>query len=62
MVGETPREFAKRAMDDRFGRGNWKEDDSGPTSDLSKPRKFGERAFRDPKELPIIEPGPKPEA
>ena len=62
MVGETTREFAKRVMDNQYGRGNWKEDDTGPTSDFSKLRKFGERAFRDPKEIPIVEPGPKPEA
>ena len=45
-VGETPREYAKRVMDDKFGPGGWK--DTGPRSDFNRIKKHGERAFRDP--------------
>jgi hypothetical protein len=61
-VGETPRDYAKRLMDGRYGPGNWDTEDTGPTSDFSRIRKFGERAFRNPKESAPASPETKPEA
>lgn len=49
MVGETPRDFAKRVLDGRYGPGKW--DGTGPGKEFNRIKKFGERAFRDPKEL-----------
>ncbi len=51
MLGETPRDFARRLMDDHFGRGNWSE----TGRDFQKLKKFGARSFQDPR-LEIILP------
>ncbi len=46
-VGETPNDYAKRLMDDQYGPGNWK-----PTNrEFNQIKKFGERGFRDPREV-----------
>ncbi len=46
MIKESGRDFAKRLCDDKFGPGNY---DTGPGSDFSKIRKWGDRHFRIPK-------------
>lgn len=43
-VGESGRTFATRLMDKRYGKGNWS--GTGPGSDFSLLKKFGDRAFR----------------
>jgi hypothetical protein len=57
MVGETPSQFAKRIMDGEYGRGNWRE----PDLEYNRIKKFGQRAFHDPKQAsPVFtddEPG-----
>jgi len=57
-VGETPREFAKRLMDEQYGPGKW--DNTNP--EFNKIKKFGERAFRNPRDTPPIELDDRPEA
>jgi hypothetical protein len=47
-VGENGRDFAKRSMDDQYGRGNW-EDNPQRWKEYNQLKKYGERAFRDPK-------------
>lgn len=57
-VGETPREFAKRLMDEHNGKGGW--DEKNP--DFNKLKKWGSRAWRDPRPaLPGVE-GSEPQA
>lgn len=46
-VGENGRDFAKRLMDDKYGRGNWNRDNP----EYDKIKKFGDRNFRDPRML-----------
>jgi hypothetical protein len=46
-VGETPRDYAKRLMDDRFGEGKW----GKKLPDFNKLKKWGGRAWRDPKSV-----------
>lgn len=58
-VGETPTDYAKRLMDEQYGPENWQK---GPGSDFNKIKKFGERAFQDPKMLYGIETESEPEA
>jgi hypothetical protein len=43
-VGEKGRDFAKRLMDERYGRGNW----TRRSDEYRKIQKYGDRAFRDP--------------
>ena len=40
--GENGKEFAKRLMDKKYGKGNWKE---GSNSEYNKLRKWGDRGF-----------------
>ena len=40
--GENGKDFAKRECDERFGKGQY---DTGPRSDYSKLKKYGDRAF-----------------
>ena len=46
-VGESGKEFAKRVMDKRYGKGNWDRgpEDSGPRSEYNRIKKWGDRAF-----------------
>jgi hypothetical protein len=53
-VGETPREYAKRVIDDKYGPGGGK--DTGPKSEYNIIKKFGERTFRNPAEWLLIVP------
>ncbi|HEU0155220.1 MAG TPA: hypothetical protein VFQ82_04060 [Stellaceae bacterium] len=46
-VGESGREFAKRLMDQRYGRGNWKRTDR----EYRQIKKYGDRNFRDPRSI-----------
>lgn len=46
-VGETPNDYARRLMDDKYGRGKW--DRTEP--EYSKIKKFGQRGFQDPKSV-----------
>jgi hypothetical protein len=43
-VGESGRDFAKRLMDDKYGAGNY---DTGPASEFSKLKKYGDRHFQE---------------
>ena len=45
-VGESGKEFARRVMDLRYGKGNWK---TGTKSEYSALQKWGDRGFQDPK-------------
>jgi RHS repeat-associated protein len=42
-VGENGRDFARRILDGRYGEGGW--EGTGPGSEFSRIRKFGDRAF-----------------
>jgi hypothetical protein len=44
-IGEHGRDFAKRLMDDQYGRGNWEND---RTQEYDRLKKYGDRRFRDP--------------
>jgi RHS repeat-associated protein len=44
MTGENGRQFATRVMNDRYGAGNWSS--TGPGSEFSQLKKFGDRGFR----------------
>ncbi len=46
-VGETPRQYAKRVMDDQYGAGKWEEDPERQ-GEFRKIQKHGSRAFRNP--------------
>lgn len=46
-VGEKGRDFARRLMDQRYGRGNWDRDGD----QYHKIQKYGDRHFRDPRSL-----------
>ena len=50
-VGETPAQYARRLMDQRYGRGVW-ERLADRLVEPSKIQKYGSRAFRDPGILP----------
>lgn len=45
-INESGKEFAKRLCDAVFGEGNY---DTGPKSDFNKLKKYGDRAFTNPK-------------
>jgi hypothetical protein len=47
LVGENGKDFAKRLLDQQYGEGNWK--GTGPTSEFNRIKKWGDRAFVDPK-------------
>jgi len=47
LVGESGKNFARRVMDQKYGEGQWK--DVGPASEFSMIKKWGDRAFVDPK-------------
>ena len=53
FVGESGKDFAKRLLDEKYGKGNYKK---GPDTEFSKIQKWGDRAFRDPKALPLPSP------
>lgn len=57
-VGETPREFAKRLMDEHYGKSRWREENP----DFGKLKKWGARAWRNPRSAPAIIEGEKPQA
>lgn len=61
-VGETPRNYAERVLDGRYGRGGWDRSDTGPKSDFNRIKKYGERAFQDPAVWSIIDPAADEEA
>ncbi|MBP3208136.1 MAG: hypothetical protein J6M21_07775 [Campylobacter sp.] len=42
-IGENGKDFAKRLMDKKYGKGNWK--DTGPKSEYNKLKKWGDRGF-----------------
>jgi hypothetical protein len=46
-VGENGRDYAKRLMDERYGRGNW----SLKSDEYRWLQKYGDRAFRDPRSI-----------
>jgi hypothetical protein len=47
-VGENGRDFARRLMDDQYGRGNWEQTRQREYDQL---RKYGDRNFRDPRSV-----------
>lgn len=47
-VGENGRDFAKRLMDQRYGRGNWEQDRKW---EYNRIKKYGDRNFRDPRSV-----------
>ncbi|MFD6155086.1 hypothetical protein ACFWF7_16610 [Nocardia sp. NPDC060256] len=48
--GESGKDYARRLMDEEYGEGNWdlKPEDTGPRSEYSKIKKYGDRAWQDP--------------
>ncbi len=42
MVGESGKDFARRLLDEKYGPGNY---DTGPGSEFSQIKKWGDRAF-----------------
>lgn len=42
LLTENGREFAERLLDEKYGRGNYP---TGPGSEFSKVKKWGDRAF-----------------
>lgn len=52
-VGENGRDFAKRLMDQRYGRGNWKPTDP----EYRRIQKYGDRHFRDPRAILLPDDG-----
>ena len=48
-VGETPRDYAQRLMDEQYGPRGWDRTQTGPRSEFNRIRKYGERAFQNPK-------------
>lgn len=51
-VGETPVQYATRAMDGRYGPGNWPRT-RDQAREFGKIQKYGSRAFRDPSLAPF---------
>ena len=47
-VGENGRDFAKRLMDEKYGRGKWEQNHQ---DEFDKITKYGNRHFRDPKSI-----------
>ncbi|WP_410876356.1 hypothetical protein [Nocardia sp. A7] len=47
FVGEGGKEYARRLMDEQYGPGNW--EGTGPKSEFNKIKKYGDRAWQDPK-------------
>jgi hypothetical protein len=45
-VGESGKEFARRIMDKRYGKGNWS--GTGPDSEFNRIKKWADRHFEDP--------------
>ena len=45
-INESGKDFAKRLFDEAFGKGNY---DTGPKSDYNRLKKYGDRAFTNPK-------------
>lgn len=45
-ISESGKDFAKRLCDEAFGKGNY---DTGPKSDYNRLKKYGDRAFTNPK-------------
>ncbi|MFD3507471.1 hypothetical protein [Nocardia sp. NPDC058666] len=45
-VGESGKDYARRLMDEKYGKGNWS--DTGPGSEYNKIKKYGDRAWQDP--------------
>ncbi|MGW6424419.1 hypothetical protein ACWF82_17250 [Nocardia sp. NPDC055053] len=47
FVGESGKDYARRLMDEQYGPGNW--EGTGPKSEFNKIKKYGDRAWQDPK-------------
>jgi RHS repeat-associated protein len=47
-IGESGKDFAKRMMDEQYGAGEW--EGTGPRSEFSKIKKWGDRGFVEPKQ------------
>jgi hypothetical protein len=47
-VGETPEQYARRVMDGRWGKGKW-EGDPAREREFSQIKKYGSRAYRNPR-------------
>lgn len=45
QVGESGKDFAKRVMDEKYGKGQYK---TSPNSEFNKLKKYGDRHFMDP--------------
>jgi hypothetical protein len=43
LPGESGKDFAKRLMDDKYGKGNY---DTGPSSEFNKIKKWGDRGAK----------------
>ena len=59
QVGETPRDYAKRLMDGRYGKGRWEGDRS---EEYNKIKKWGSRAWRNPRMIPPADSDGRPQA
>ena len=49
-IGENGKDYAKRLLDEKYGRGNW-EKEREPLKEYNKLKKSGDRRFRDPKSI-----------
>jgi hypothetical protein len=58
IVGETLRQYAKRLMDEHYGPGKWEDTER----EYNQIKKFGQRAFRDPKSEILVPSDDGPEA
>ncbi|EYF02508.1 PAAR-like domain-containing protein [Chondromyces apiculatus] len=47
-VEESGKDFARRLMDEKYGKGGWS--DTGPSSEFNQIKKWGDRAFEMPKD------------
>ncbi|WP_428659348.1 hypothetical protein [Reyranella sp.] len=52
LVGESGRQAAERAFNERYGEGNWNLRDSRSRREFGKLQKYFDRGFRDPQSLP----------
>ena len=52
LVGESGRQAAERAFNERYGEGNWNLRDSRFRREFGKLQKYFDRGFRDPQSLP----------
>jgi len=52
LVGESGRQAAERAFDEKYGKGKWDLKDPETFEQFRKLQKYFDRGFRDPKDLP----------